>query len=320
MARSKRVPWDLGAVGLCTLIADVLILSPVFQVPELEVLFGLLLALVLPGYAGFLAAFPVDKREDAETDVSSRYIEHIIFSVSISLVTTALIALAINFTSFEIGRTSILFGLNAITFSALTVAALRRRNIPRDQRYRGLVAGIVDHLSQIERPGGNHARFVNVVLLLSMLLAAGSVAYAISGPDRGTTYTEFYLLTENESGDLVAGGYPTEFERGQNRSLYLGIDNRERSDINYTVIIKLQRIRIDGDSTTVLEEERIQQFHVPVDRQGSETREHEVEATMTGEELRITYLLYKGDAPADPSTENAYRNLTLSITVPEPEG
>jgi len=36
---------------------------------------------------------------------------------------------------------------------------------------------------------------------------------------------------------------------------------------------------------------------------------------MTGENLRVQYLLYRGDPPAEPTQENAYRSLHLWVDV-----
>ena len=40
-----------------------------------------------------------------------------------------------------------------------------------------------------------------------------------------------------------------------------------------------------------------------------------VAPTATGEDLRLTYYLYRGDAPSDPSEGSAYRTLSLWVDV-----
>jgi len=47
------------------------------------------------------------------------------------------------------------------------------------------------------------------------------------------------------------------------------------------------------------------------------TSAHVLEPTRTGEELRVQYLLYAGEAPETPTRENSYRDLHLWIDVVE---
>jgi len=63
--------------------------------------------------------------------------------------------------------------------------------------------------------------------------------------------TEFYLLTENESGDLVAAGYPTNMTRGESGSLVVGIGNQGHESVEYTVVVELQRVEIVNGTATV---------------------------------------------------------------------
>lgn len=45
------------------------------------------------------------------------------------------------------------------------------------------------------------------------------------------------------------------------------------------------------------------------------TQQHSVAPTMTGERLRLTYLLYKGEAPPEPTVGGAYREVHLWVNV-----
>jgi len=47
---------------------------------------------------------------------------------------------------------------------------------------------------------------------------------------------------------------------------------------------------------------------------------HTVAPTLPGERLRLVYLLYKGDPPAEPTVENAYREVHLWVNVSEGTG
>lgn len=306
------VPRNFALVAVCTLLADVVLVAPV---PLLRIPLGLLLALFVPGYAVVSALGLLSGTPESEGDSAPQYVKLVTLSVGTSLVLTTLVALAFNFTPYGIELVPVLAGLNAITFLALLVATIRRWRLPPEQRSSALSSVSFDRLARLTDADTTYGNAMNVVLLLSLLLATGTVAYAVSTPDHGPAYTELYLLGQNESGEPVAGDFPSEFERNGTRTLYVGIDNREGSDVNYTVVAKIQRVRTANNSTTVLEERRLRRMDARIPRNGTELLEHRVTPTMVGEQLRLTYLLYVGQPPADPTAENAYRDVYLSISV-----
>ncbi|WP_411713889.1 DUF1616 domain-containing protein [Natronomonas sp.] len=51
-----------------------------------------------------------------------------------------------------------------------------------------------------------------------------------------------------------------------------------------------------------------------------EERNITVSDELTGTDLRLSFLLYDGDVPAQPTRENAYRNLHLWISVEDDSG
>lgn len=302
---------DLVLVGLCTLLAAVTVLVPV---PLLRVPFGVLLALFLPGYAVVAALFPAFEQFKTDADPPPAWIEHAMFAVGGSILTMTVVALALNFSPFGIELVPLVLGLTAVTLLSLGVAAVRRRRSTRKRESSSFLSAALDDLS-----GGSsrYGRVVNAVLIVSLLLVAGSVAYAVTASNQGDSYTEFYLLAENESGQLVTSDYPTEFVKGESQTLHLGIDNHEGTQVNYTVVVKVERIRTKNGSTTVLQGEELKRMHVRVGPGGSTVVKHRVAPTMVGGDLRLTYLLYKDEPPADPSVKNAYQNLYLLVDVSE---
>jgi len=101
--------------------------------------------------------------------------------------------------------------------------------------------------------GDDHPRFaaesesrrdaaLNVLLVASVLLAVGSVAYAVTTPAQGESFSAIYLVTENESSELVANDYPTEFESGASKSVVLGVDNNEYEAANYSIVVVEQDV------------------------------------------------------------------------------
>lgn len=75
----------------------------------------------------------------------------------------------------------------------------------------------------------------------------------------------------------------------------------------------------NNTSITVLEEVELHRFHTRVEYNDTWLETYPIESTMTGENLRFTFLLYKGDPPANPSVENAYRKVHLWVNVEEGE-
>lgn len=308
----ERIPRDLALVVGCTLVTDLAVVAPV---AILRVPFGALLALFLPGYALFSALFPDHGRRGADGDPSLLYVERVLFSVGASVVTTVVVAAAFNFTPYGIEVRPILASLSGIVLLASAVGAFRRRGESPNRRPSGLSAVASDRFARFTGGDGRLGTAANAVLLASLLLAVGSAAYAVTGPNQGTSHTEFYLLTENESGELVAGDYPEQFVRGQNRSLYLGIDNQERRELDYTVVVQMQRVRTQNGSTVVVERKQLRRMHVQVGPNETKTVRHRVGPTMVGDQLRLTYLLYRDGAPSNPTVENAYREVHLLVDV-----
>lgn len=287
---------DFAAVGLCTVVANAAVFA---EVPFLRIAFGAVLLLFLPGYA-LVSAF---RTADG--------VERVSFSVGISIVIVSIAGVAIHFTPFAITTVTVLGVVNAVVVLSLVAGTLRDDRTPDDDGPRSPL----HDLSDLVRFETRADRVATVVLVGTLLLATGSVAYAVTTPGESESFTEFYLLTENDDGELVASGYPTEFAQGETERLHLGLDNREGRAMNYTVVVELQRVRTANGSTMVLEERQLDELRVQVEAGGSKTVPHEVSPSMTGQGLRLAYLLYEGSPPDDPTVENADQSLYLRIQV-----
>lgn len=292
----KLLSRDFAAVGLCTVVANVAVFA---EVPLLRIAFGAVLLLFLPGYALVSALRTADG------------VERVSFSVGTSIVIVSIAGMALHFTPFAITTVTVLAVVNAVILLSLVAGTLRDDPAP-DADGQG---SPLHDLSDLVRFETRTDRVVTVVLVGTLLLATGSVAYAVTAPDESESFTEFYLLTENDDGELVASGYPTEFAGGETEQLHLGLDNREGRAMNYTVVVELQRVRTANGSTMVLEERQLDELQIRVDRGGSKTVPHQVSPSMTGQGLRLTYLLYEGSPPEDPTVENADQSLYLRIQV-----
>jgi uncharacterized membrane protein len=132
--------------------------------------------------------------------------------------------------------------------------------------------------------------------------------------DQGEPFTEFYIVTDDQAGEHVAGGYPAELALDETARIQAGITNQEGETTTYTVVALLHSL---GEGGEVREIRRLGDFTVTVPSGETVARPHTIQPEMTGEDLRVTYLLYLGSAPDDstPETDTAYRQVHFWIDV-----
>lgn len=154
-----------------------------------------------------------------------------------------------------------------------------------------------------------------VMLVASLILAAGSVGWVVTALDHSDSFTELSLLTENETGVAVADDYPTRMVQGKETPLVVAIGNHEHRAMNYTVVVELQRVARTNNTTAVSAEHELHRFTARVET--NETRQQRLALTpsLTGPRLRLAVLLYKGPAPADPSVRTADHEVHLWVDV-----
>jgi uncharacterized membrane protein len=330
--RPSDVDADLAAVVAITEVAEFCVLLRGIESTAGRGLLAAPVLLFAPGYAVVSALFPRDKPifefvggatpawmglagEDGED--SYRGIERPVLSVVASVLIVALLALAYARLTGRFDG-AVVFGLaSLVAVAGAVVAAIRRRPLPRGQRVGASVKGTLARIRgafSTDRPA---VLAVNLLLVASVLVGASSVAFALSEAESGEAYTEFYLLSENESGQLSASDYPTNITAGNPTSLVVGVDNQEDSRTEYTVVVEVQRVTEPGDAEdpTVLEERELTRRQRTVDVGGTWRWRHVYTPQVTGENLRLRYYLYRGDAPADASERTAYRDLALWISV-----
>lgn len=299
------------------------VVSAEFVGPLRTVLGGFLL-LFLPGYALTTLVFPaaaaVSPDEDnspmSGVDESRRaglpFLERLAvgFGPSVALVPVFAWGLSSVDATVAYETTSIL-GVSAATALVGTLlGAVRRARIPANERY-ALPIGRVTHLRRFwDVP--NVDRALNVALTLAIVVAAVVVTAGIVAPNDAETFTQVSILTENDDGSLVAGGYPEQIAPGDSAEMVLQVENYEQQPVTYTVVVQLQRV---DDTGRVVEQAELTQFSQTVaDRQTWQTT-HEVAPAFEGEDLRIAYLVYRGEAPEQPTLDSAYRSVTLWTDV-----
>ncbi|WP_435156838.1 DUF1616 domain-containing protein [Haladaptatus sp. DFWS20] len=324
----RRFPADLTAVVISTVLTFATLSIPVLSGSPLRNLLGIAFVLFIPGYVLIAAFFPEKRIEEVKTrSVNDERdtilprpgdcidgVERVVLSIGTSIVIVTVTGLMLNFTPWGIRARPLLFCLGGLTLFATFSAARRRWELPANERfvvpYRDWAATARTELFEHDSRAG---LLLNVFLVLSVLLAVGSVAYAVTEPDQSGSFTEFYLLNKNETGTLVADDYPTNFTEGESKSMYVGINNHEQRPMDYTVVVRMERV--ENDTTQVAEAQELHRFHASLGANGTWRTEHDITPRMTGNRLRLHYLLFKGDAPATPTENKAYRELHLWVNV-----
>ncbi len=337
----RELPADLAALLLLVGCVNVVVFGPVIQETPLRIVVGLIFVLFVPGYAFIAALFPeagtpptadpapAETTTEMATDASETFrdrgidgIERVALSFGLSIAIVPLIGLGLNFTPFGIRLVPIVVSLSAFTIITTAVAAIRRWDLPPDERFHvpyreWLNAG----KQEVFNPETQLDAILNVALAIAVLLAVSSVVYAIAVPPQGEQFSEFYILSEDDDGELVADGYPDEFTVGEQESLFVGIGNNEYETLEYTVIVQLQAVEGDGNESQVRERTEVDRWATTVARNETSIQQQNITLSdeLTGEELRLQFLLYIDGAPVNPTRDNAYRDLHLWVSVSDSE-
>lgn len=322
----RQFPSDLAVVLGLTVTMGIATLLP--GLAWLRILIGIPFVLFFPGYALLSVLFPANSgaltHEDSTTTstvLDSRGIggiERLTLSIGISPVIVLLIGITLMDTSWRIQLTSIVVTVGGCIILCTVGGAFRRLKLPEEQRvvvpYRNWIRTFRD---AVFAPRSSLALSLNVVLAMSLVLMVGGVLYGPVVPQEDERFTEFYLLTPNDAGEYTATNYPEALTYGEEESLVVGIGNHEGGTQRYTVVVQLQYVESDDRGISVREQEELDRFEVRLGDEEERTYEHTITPTMEGEDLRLTYLLYDGEPPREPTTENAAYTLHLWVDVNE---
>jgi len=331
------------AIVLYLAFAWAVIHLPVLSTTPLRFFVVIPLLLFLPGYAFLSTLFPGRQSREAESvsplsrsarfgNVSSieqrgiTWGERAALSFGLSLVWLPILALVLAATPWSLTTEPIFAIVSLFILLFATAGAVRRARLAPSERfvlpYR---RWLVDARSAFS--GSPADTLLTAVLALSILAAMASIGYALAVPTDGTSSSEFYVGTINESnGTLVNDGYPERFVQGQPEQLTVGAENQEGRTVSYTVVAQFQRVDVSGDQVQVLERQEAVRFQPTIGaNEANDTwrRTHQVTPSFTSNDgnVRLVYLLYVGDAPADPTIENAdYYTWVWPAGEPVPTG
>lgn len=305
---------------LCMLWSLILIPIALFNIEgTTRIILGLPFIIFIPGYILIFALFPTRK-----TDRGIDIIERIALSFGFSIAVVSLIGLGLNYTPWGIRLETILLSIFIFVISIGALAIYRWFNINPEERYT-----IRFNLSQLKSKDTLN-RFLNVIIIISILLAVVALSYVIITPKQGEKFTEFYLF--GSSGN--ASDYPKEISIGKNYTVNLVIANHEYKTINYTIEIWLINQSEDRDETIIHNMWFVDKIlttleHTNIEIRKTKTRQWEYNYSFginrTGS-FKLTFLLFKTPTEeyikdvdyieiAEQKTISAYGDTHLWINV-----
>lgn len=319
-------PSDLWAVVVVTLVADGIVLAGGPSL--LRMASAVLLLFALPGYAVVAAMYPGRERPVPGSDSRQGITlgERVGLSFGVSLAVVPLVALltwpltrlvAANFpTAIRPLRASMVPALTVVVVVGAVIAARRRSRLPSGHQFTVPVDQWVASIREAIGPSASRgSRLLSVALGLSILVAAASLGYGLAAPADGEQFTTAAVLTPGEDGEPVATGYPSALEAGESADLVLKLGNHEGESVDYTVVVRAERLSLDDGEPTVTEASEVDRLSVSLADEETRFVDHAVATDLTGANMRFTYYVYTGDAPATPSEDSAYRMLYLRVSV-----
>jgi len=317
------MPVDLLAIGLLTVMALVSVVSTELLGP-LQAGVGFVFILFAPGYALISALSPhsnssIDESETEHTAIS--FVERILIAVGLSVVIVPGTGLLLNYSSWGLDPVPLLITIGLVTLVLLVVATVRRLQLPPDDQFSVPIHAWIERMRTWLRSGDTRwDTTLNILLVVGLLFVTVGIGAAIVSPGQGEQYTEFFLESETQGTNVLDGdNQSTELSVENESEFIVGITNREHGTEEYTVVIELQRLEQGGSEPTVVERQEVQRFSQTLAHDETWKETATVDPTITGEGLRLIFLLYTETPPEDPSTENAYRSLYTWVDVPDSE-
>ncbi|EMA08835.1 Protein of unknown function [Haloarcula vallismortis] len=179
---------------------------------SLQAILGLGAVPIAPGHALVFLLFPrrasgAGPFEDQVGRISPG--ERLVLAVAVSICLVPLVGLGLVLVSF--GVTTGLFQLSTgVTTVLFTVAAAGRRlRMPPAERFTPL-RWVTNARSRALLWPSAGVRALHVLLVFGLTVSGTGIGYAAMSPERGEQFTEFALVTESDSGELVASEYPSQ--------------------------------------------------------------------------------------------------------------
>lgn len=326
MTRRKPLTWetiedgaDLLATILLVLMTIGAVILPTVEIDFVTAILAFVFTGFLPGYSVVAAMYPAvagttpGDSEVAGIDGWTR----VVLSIGVSVVVVPLIALVLVFGGIDPAPESLVLTVGGFTLVVTGIATYFRFTCPPTNRfripYRELVIAVKRDIFQ---PTTRTDLVVNVIVVLSLLFLVASLTYVMTVPADDEQFTEFYLLSNNETGQLVAGGYLSADDAGQVEPLVIGVRNHEYETIRYEVVVKRQQFSSQSSSGTPQNETELARFQETVEHNSTWSLEYDVSgnvSTIEGKRVKLQFQLYTNGGTSNTTGNSVYRSVHLWI-------
>ncbi|WP_418285028.1 DUF1616 domain-containing protein [Halorubrum sp. DTA46] len=317
----RVLSWDIVAV--LGYVAVVVLLQEISLPSIIQILVVAPVLLFFPGYALTTVLFPGRPSDDraggglsfprytTERAEVSRLglVERAALSVGLSAALLPLFAFVFDAVLGRVAGPVILVaaGLSAVM---VILGGVQRSRLPESVRHEVPIERWIDRASAAVYDESSRTATVNVVLAVSVLLAVSAVGIAFAAPQPGATYTEFAVGTE-QNGEFVTDGYPDDLAVGETAETAVLLENKERTTTEYHVVMRFERLQ--GGTVTAAQEAG--GFTVTLQPGETAIETHTAAPSLTGENVRLRFLLYLDELPANPTPETAYRSVHVWTDV-----
>ncbi|WP_266081732.1 DUF1616 domain-containing protein [Haladaptatus caseinilyticus] len=265
---------------------------------RLRVALVLPLVVFLPGYVFISALFPEggegeirvfgDDTTDVEYAVGGP--ERVGLAVVASIAIVPMVAALANFTPWGVRLMPILVGVVCFTILSTLIAFIRRWRVPSYQRYSPGLPGLLFN-STDRRVSGKTTSMINIGIVISFLLVASSVGFAVLNPPQGEQFTEF-----NIEGQDINSNTETFYQVDLDSGLTVNVTNHEGERTRYTVVAVLERVQ-DG---SVSQQTQIGEQQVTIESEQKKQVTFTTDRSLSGDNVRVRLLLYKGEPSGSP--------------------
>ena len=305
----KAIPTDV-VVGVGTAVTIALLVLLVQMNTLVQTVVALPLLVFLPGYFVLAVLFPRAAHAGRADTTQLDQFERFVLSYGVSLAVLPLLALGLTALSLPLTVEDVLLAVTVLVVGCAPLAVVRRAGVPEKQRYEFSRPALTDSVRDRVDEDQPVDLAINIALAITVVVGLAVTMAVILAPPQETGYTEVAVLTENGQGDLVASGYDDAIGPNGSEPLVLSVKNHHDERRTYSVAVQTQRVTDDG---TVQQRERLRQFEREVPANGTWQEPHQIDPSMTGENVRVVYLVYQETLPDDPTRAGADKSVFIWV-------
>lgn len=313
----KDYPID---IILCIVWSIILLPIALLEIERtIRTILGLPFILFIPGYILIFALYP-NKKTDKGIDI----IERIALSFGLSIAVIPLIGLGLNYSPWGIQLEPVLLSIFIFIIGIGAIAIYRWIKTNPSERF------TISLELSLPKSENKLDKALIIILVLSITIAAASIAFALLTPKTGEKYTELYIL--GPDGKTV--DYPENLTVGENGTVIIGLVNHEYETIDYIIEVWLINQTIVYNETIYnhvwfIDNITVTLNHKPVDIAESWKSQWEYDYTFNiykKGDFKLAFLLFTKSTELynynidyyniiEDKINNAYRETHLFITV-----